>query len=71
MITGFCYYEFKGAHYKKNVVTKHLLHTYCYVKMLTFAWEKHPGTDVVIFKIFSPKNLAKILEFLTQNKAKF
>jgi hypothetical protein len=25
----------------------------------------------VIFKIFSPKNLAKILEFLTQNKAKF
>jgi hypothetical protein len=30
-----------------------------------------PGTDVVIFKIFSPKNLAKQLAFLTQNKAKF
>jgi hypothetical protein len=30
-----------------------------------------PGTDVMIFKIFSPKNLAKKLEFLTQNKAKF
>jgi hypothetical protein len=29
------------------------------------------GTDVMIFKIFSPKNLAKILAFLTQNKAKF
>jgi hypothetical protein len=23
-----------------------------------------PGTDVMILKIFSPKNLAKILEFL-------
>jgi hypothetical protein len=30
-----------------------------------------PGTDVVIFKIFSPENLAKQLAFLTQNKAKF
>jgi hypothetical protein len=29
-----------------------------------------PGTDVMIFKIFSPKNLVKILAFLTQNKAK-
>jgi hypothetical protein len=29
------------------------------------------GTDVMIFKIFSPKNLAKILAFLTQNKASF
>jgi hypothetical protein len=25
-----------------------------------------PGTDVMILKIFSPKNLAKILAFLTQ-----
>jgi hypothetical protein len=31
-------------------------------------WEA--GTDVMIFKIFSPKNLAKKLAFLTQNKAK-
>jgi hypothetical protein len=29
------------------------------------------GTDVMIFKIFSPKNLAKKLAFLTPNKAKF
>jgi hypothetical protein len=28
------------------------------------------GTDVMIFKIFSPKNTAKKLAFLTQNKAK-
>jgi hypothetical protein len=28
------------------------------------------GTDAMIFKIFSPKNSAKILAFLTQNKAK-
>jgi hypothetical protein len=29
-----------------------------------------PGTDVMILKIFSLKNFAKILAFLTQNKAK-
>jgi hypothetical protein len=29
-----------------------------------------PGTDVMIFKIFLPKNSAKKLAFLTQNKAK-
>jgi hypothetical protein len=29
-----------------------------------------PGADVMIFKIFSPKNSAKKLTFLTQNKAK-
>jgi hypothetical protein len=29
-----------------------------------------PGTDVMIFKIFSPKNSAKKLTFLAQNKAK-
>jgi hypothetical protein len=29
-----------------------------------------PGTDVMIFKIFSPKISAKKLAFLTQNKAK-
>jgi hypothetical protein len=28
------------------------------------------GTDVMIFKIFSPKNSAKKLAFLTQNKGK-
>jgi hypothetical protein len=28
-------------------------------------------TDVMIFKIFSQKNLAKKLAFLAQNKAKF
>jgi hypothetical protein len=29
------------------------------------------GTDVMIFKIFSPKKSAKKLAFLSQNKAKF
>jgi hypothetical protein len=28
------------------------------------------GTDVVILKLFSPKNSAKKLPFLTQNKGK-
>jgi hypothetical protein len=32
--------------------------------------ELQPGTDVMIFKIFSPKNFAKKLAFLTQNKSK-
>jgi hypothetical protein len=32
---------------------------------------RHPGTDVMILKIFSPKKSAKKLSFLTQNKAKF
>jgi hypothetical protein len=30
-----------------------------------------PGTDVLIFKIFSPKNLAKILAFFAQTTASF
>jgi hypothetical protein len=30
-----------------------------------------PGTDVMIFKIFSPKNLAKILAFFAQTTASF
>jgi hypothetical protein len=29
-----------------------------------------PGTDVMMLKIFSPKNLAKKLAFLPRNKAK-
>jgi hypothetical protein len=29
------------------------------------------GSDVMIFKIFSPKNLAKKMAFLTKNKGKF
>jgi hypothetical protein len=35
-----------------------------------FAQSGHPGTDVMVLKIFSPKNSAKKLVFLTQNKAK-
>jgi hypothetical protein len=31
----------------------------------------HPGSDVMILKIFSPKNSAKKMAFLTQNKACF
>jgi hypothetical protein len=34
------------------------------------ALEVGPGTDVMIFKLFSPKNSAKKLAFLTQNKGK-
>jgi hypothetical protein len=30
----------------------------------------HPGTDIIISKIFLPKNIAKKLAFLTQNKPK-
>jgi hypothetical protein len=34
-------------------------------------WEPGlPGSDVMILKIFLPKNSAKKLAFLTQNKAK-
>jgi hypothetical protein len=35
-----------------------------------FSWRSVPGTDVVILKIFSPKNFAKRLAFFAQNKAK-
>jgi hypothetical protein len=40
-------------------------HTYVY-RNGTF----YPGTDVMILKIFSPKNSAKKLAFLTRNNAK-
>jgi hypothetical protein len=40
-------------------------------KIAKIAENYDPWTDVMIFKIFSPKNLAKKLAFLTQNKAKF
>jgi hypothetical protein len=33
--------------------------------------ENFPGTDVMIFKIFSPKNLANILTFFAQTTASF
>jgi hypothetical protein len=50
-----------------------------YVYILYFGNSKHyknrllpvPGTEVMILKIFSPKNIAKKWAFLTQNKAKF
>jgi hypothetical protein len=32
---------------------------------------RRPGTDVMIFKIFSPKNLAKKLAFFAQTTASF
>jgi hypothetical protein len=41
----------------------------CFGKATTKMFQKSPGTDVMIFKIFSPKNSAKKLAFLTQNKA--
>jgi hypothetical protein len=40
---------------------------------MRFAWDdfaQKPGTDVMTFKIFSPKNSAKNWCFLTPNKAK-
>jgi hypothetical protein len=36
-----------------------------------FSSNEYAGTDVMIFKIISPKNSAKKLAFLTQNKASF
>jgi hypothetical protein len=35
-----------------------------------FTRKTRTGTDVMIFKIFLPKNSAKKMAFLTQNKAK-
>jgi hypothetical protein len=43
----------------------------CPEKTTTLGFFAQSGTDVMIFKIFSPKNLAKKLAFLTQNKASF
>jgi hypothetical protein len=37
---------------------------------LKLASGSFPGTDVMIFEIFSPKKFSKKLAFLTQNKAK-
>jgi hypothetical protein len=36
-----------------------------------FAQSSHPGTDVMIKKIFLPKNLAKILAFFALTTASF
>jgi Ras-related GTP-binding protein C/D len=38
---------------------------------LSFYLVKKPGTDVMIFEIFSPKNSAKKLAFFNRIKAKF
>jgi hypothetical protein len=35
------------------------------------AGDTEPGTDVMIFKIFSPKNLAKKWRFLMKTKPNF
>jgi hypothetical protein len=40
------------------------------MKMESWRGKQKPGTDVMIFKIFSPKKIVKKLAFLTQNKAK-
>jgi hypothetical protein len=46
-----------------------------FLEKITKFWGKiHPntsGTDVMIFKIFSPKNLAKIFAFFAQNTVSF
>jgi hypothetical protein len=41
-----------------------------YVSLTLIQKKMIPGTDVMILKIFPPKNSAKKLAFLTQNKAK-
>jgi hypothetical protein len=38
---------------------------------IRFCVQARSGTDVMIFKIFSPKNLAKILAFFAQPTASF
>jgi hypothetical protein len=40
-------------------------------KRRKFGQSGHPGTDVMIFLIFSPKNLAKKLAFFAQTTASF
>jgi hypothetical protein len=45
-----------------------LRHQLCILKNIDW-WRS--GTNVMIFKIFSPKNLAKKLAFLIGNKGKF
>jgi hypothetical protein len=40
-------------------------------KLPDFAQSGHPGTAVMILKIFSPKNLAKKLAFFAQTTASF
>jgi hypothetical protein len=65
----------------KAKVCKNLIITLVFEKNANFfaeSWQKSPkiviitstpGTDVMILKIFSPKNSAKKLALLTQNKA--
>jgi hypothetical protein len=44
--------------------------SYIFSRSVTLYQEKS-GTEVMIFKIFSPKYLAKMLAFFAQNRAKF
>jgi hypothetical protein len=50
--------RFKGRPIKKPIIEQLIM------------TPRKAGTDVMILKIFSPKNSAQKLEFLTQNKAK-
>jgi hypothetical protein len=56
------------SHGNSNVLIS-TKHTLGYILGDFFA--NSSGTDVMSFRIFSPKNLAKKFAFLTQNKAKF
>jgi hypothetical protein len=49
-----------------SFTTEKNLSTICEIFLQT-----HPGTDVIIFKIFSTKHLAKILAFFAQTTASF
>jgi hypothetical protein len=52
------------ARFKKAIIR------FLHIEAFFFNFE-YPGTDVMILKIFSPKNSAEKLAFLSQNKAKF
>jgi hypothetical protein len=76
----------RNVDYLENSLSRFLISSYVKVLLLwqqrivhliikklfmIFAKTLESGTDVMIFKIFSPKNLAKELAFFTQNKATF
>jgi hypothetical protein len=50
-------------------MTKHCQMAIKYTKWPLNTYYQRPGTDVMIFKIFSAKNLAKILAFFAQTTA--
>jgi hypothetical protein len=58
---------FRTRSFRKKIRIKYLQNTTTDENALGNQW---PGTDIMIFKIFSPKKIAKKLPFFTHNKAK-